>query len=102
MSGSKPQQTVFIAFAILGALVLTKAVRNPGSSSTYKQLWAVGVLTLGLAAAADFAPQVVVPFAVAAVIGFTIRNPGILGPLIASETGSSAKSSGNPAAKALH
>lgn len=99
MSGSRPQQTVFVAFAILASLVLAKAVRNPGQASSYKQLWAVGVLTLGLAAAADFAPQLVAPFAVATVIGFVVRNPGILGPLISPSTPAPSKSPATASAR---
>lgn len=91
---SSASKTVFIAGAAMFAIVLANAVRHPGRTkqgSTYRQLWAVGVLTLFLGAAADFAPGLIVPFSVAVVIAFAIRNPDALGGVLQGTTKTTAK-----------
>lgn len=100
---SQASKTVFIAGAAMFAIVLANAVKHPGRSgegSTYKQLWAVGVLTMFLAAAADFAPGVIVPFSVAIVVAFAIRNPDALGGILAgSGSGGGSSRSGKAVAR---
>lgn len=77
---SSAQKTVLIAGGLMGSLTLYQARKGSAvpSGGVFKQVWAIGVLTLALAAAADFAPQLVVPFAVAVVAGFTLRKRGDL------------------------
>lgn len=103
MKGSQAQKTVFLAGAAMLAILFAKHPGSVTKPATYKQVWAVGLLTLLLAAAADFAPQVIVPFAVAVVVAFAIRNPGALSGILGAgpassqkQSGSSAGSSGNP------
>ncbi len=97
---SQAAKTVFIAGGVMGAITLAEAVRHPtkfGSGQVYKRVWGIGILTLALGAAADFAPALIVPFAVAVVVAFAIKNPGALGSVLggqASDSTSSSSSSG--------
>lgn len=73
---TQAQKTVFIAGAAMSGLVLAQAVRAPstfGSGGVYKRLWAAGVVTLLLAAAADFVEEIVVPLSVLILVAFFIR-----------------------------
>lgn len=80
---SQAQRIVIVAGVILMALELVPIVQGKSSTtSAWKQIWAIGVITLGLAAAADFAPQLVIPFAVAIVIGAALVKPGVLGSFL--------------------
>ncbi len=62
-------------------LVQAKRQGRP-SEKTFKALWAIGLLTLGLAIFADFAPEVAGPFALLVLIAMAVRNTGALGSVI--------------------
>lgn len=93
---SQAAKTVFIAGSVLAAFTLAEAVRHPskfGSGQVYKRMWGIGILTLALGATADFAPALIVPFSVAVVVGFVIKNPGIFRSALGGQTPSSSSSS---------
>lgn len=94
MTGSQAARTVFLAGAVLAGVTLAETVKHPGrfgKGGTYKRLWAIGVLTLALSVAADWAPQLIVPLSVAVVVGFVLTNPGALSSTV---TGTSASAVG--------
>jgi len=104
-----PQQAariVFLAGAVEATYVLIR--HRQGAEGTFKSLWAVGVLTLGLAVFADFVPQVAGPFAILVLnsgeLGGVIRGAGAGGGTVAvrartapptSTAGSQGGTSGN-------
>ena len=93
---SQAVKTVFIAGSGMFAIVLAQAVRRPGTfgkGQVYRQVWAIGVLTLLLAAAADFAPDLIVPFSIAVVVAFAIKNPGALGHVLTGQASAPASAS---------
>lgn len=86
---SQAAKVVLISGSVMGAVTVFQATRRPetfAKGGVYKQVWAIGVLTLALAAAADFAPSLVVPFSVAVVVAFVIKNPGGLGSLLQGQS----------------
>lgn len=82
---SQAARVVLISGAVMGAIIAAQGLRNPTAGKTYKRLWAAGILTLALAAAADFAPGVIVPFSVAVVVAFTLKNQGALGSILSGQ-----------------
>lgn len=96
---SSAAKTVLAAGGVLTALTLAQAARSPSSfyqGGVYKRVWAIGVVTLALGVAADFAAPVIVPFAVAMVVGFALKNPGAFGGVF----GAGADRDPGPAGKA--
>ncbi len=94
---SSAAKTVLAAGGVMTAITLAQAARNPGGfvqGGVYKRVWAIGVLTLALGVAADFAAPLIVPFAVAVVVGFTLRNPGGFGGVF-GEGGAKQQAAGN-------
>jgi len=94
-NSSQAQRAVLFAGAFLLALIWFNGyacAKGGGRSglkcagSTFAHTWAAGLLTLGLAVAADWAPQIVVPFAFAVVVGYTYANPGLLTRFISNES----------------
>lgn len=89
-------KTVVAAGGIMTAITLAQAVRQPEKfveGGVYKRVWAIGALTVALGIAADFAAPLIVPFAVAVVVGFTLRNPGVLGGVFGEGSAHDAPSS---------
>lgn len=80
MSPQQAARIVFLAGAVEATYVLIR--HRQGAEGTFKSLWAVGVLTLGLAVFADFVPQVAGPFAILVLIAMAVRNSGELGGVI--------------------
>lgn len=68
---------------------------------TIKSLWAIGVITLGLSAAADFVPQVAGPFALLILVALAARSRGELGAAL-GVGGAAAPSTGGAAASTQH
>lgn len=66
----------------MATFVLVNAARTGNHERTYKSLWAIGLLTLGLSVFADFAPEVAGPFALLVLIAMAVRNTGVLGNVI--------------------
>lgn len=95
-SGSQAQRTVIFVGAILMGMIFYNGYRCAGADSTkaklvcggstFSRAWVAGVLMVGLAFAADIAPQLVVPFSVAILVGFTYKNPGLLRSFITDPT----------------
>lgn len=85
MGSSQASRTVFVAGALLLLITGANAKFSDLKGDLYPRVFAIGVLTLGLAIAADWAPQLVVPFSAAVVVGFAFKNPGAFQFLIGSE-----------------
>ncbi len=81
MTPQQASRLVFVCGAIEAVYVLLRANKNPGTDS-FRSLWAIGVLTVGLAVAADFVPQVAGPFALLVLVAMIARNRGELGAVI--------------------
>jgi hypothetical protein len=96
VKGTKAQRAVFLAGAVMTVVLFAGHPGELTKGSRYKQLWAIGVLTLILAAAADFAPELVVPLAVAIVVGFTIRNPGAFSRFLKGQAAPNKYTRGGP------
>lgn len=82
MSSQQASRIVFLAGSIEAVYVLLRA--NKGGTRSFKSLWAIGVLTLGLAVAADFVPEVAGPFALLVLVAMIARNRGEIGTVISS------------------
>lgn len=88
MSSEQAARIVFIAGMLEAGYVLIRASRGGlGEGKTYRSLWAIGLLTLGLAVFADFIPQVAGPFAVLVLVAMVVRNRGELGNVIQGARG---------------
>lgn len=80
------QKAVVVAGAGMLTLAFIPIFRGHRSfEKSYRSLWAIGILTLALAIAADFVPQIAVPLAVAIVLAFGIKNPDTFGSLFKSQ-----------------
>lgn len=91
-ASSQAKRVVVGAGGLLAAAILFQAYEcRQGASaktltcagSTFGRVYLVGILTVGMAFVADFAPGLVAPFAVAVVVGYVYKNPGVLSRLIA-------------------
>lgn len=85
MSPGAANTTVFVAGGTLVGLALLNS-KGPTDSSTYKRIWAAGLLTVGLGVAADFVPQIVGPFAVLVVIAAVLKSPNVIGKFLGGTT----------------
>jgi hypothetical protein len=83
---------------LMVAFIGIEAKRGTATGSTYKKIWAIGVLTLGLGAASDFAPDLVGPFAFLVLIAAYARNQGALGSVIGGTSSTPAASTSSAAA----
>ncbi len=81
MNPSGAKTIVFISGGTLVALALIKS-KSAADVSTYKAIWAAGLLTTGLSIFADFVPELVGPFAVLIIIAAVVASPGTLGNFI--------------------
>ena len=77
--------------------VLLRARHPLPQGRTWRSLWAIGLVTLGLAFFADFVPQVAGPFAVLVLIAMAVRSKGELGQVIGAAGASSGVPSSSPA-----
>jgi hypothetical protein len=67
----------------MATFVLIQAKKEGrAGEDTYKSLWAIGLMTLGLAVFADFVPGVAGPFALLVLLAMAVRNTGALGDVI--------------------
>lgn len=83
MTSEQASRVVFVSGAGMATFVLIQAARDKRPQErTYKSLWAIGLLTIGLSVFADFAPQVAGPFALLALVAMATRNTGALGSVI--------------------
>ncbi len=83
MTSAQASRVVLISGAGMATFTLVQAKRQGRpSEKTFKALWAIGLLTLGLAIFADFAPEVAGPFALLVLIAMAVRNTGVLGSVI--------------------
>lgn len=76
MTSSEATKLVFIGAGATAAVVVAS---TSNEEERFKSLWAIGLLTIGLAALADFAPQLAGPFAVLIAVAAVARHPGSLG-----------------------
>ena len=86
MSGGTAKTVVLLTGGLMLAFVGLQVKNGTSQGSTYKKVWAIGLLTLALSVAADFVPQIVGPFAGLILIAAYARNEGALGGLIGSKT----------------
>jgi hypothetical protein len=74
------------AVLLTGGTLIGLALLNDGSSlvegKTYKKIWAAGLLTTGLAFAADIIPDLVGPFCILVIIASIANNPGVVGRFV--------------------
>lgn len=97
MTSEQAARVVFTAGMIECGYVLLRGSRGGlDDGATYKSLWAIGLLTLGLAVFADFVPQVAGPFALLVLVAMIVRNRGELGGVISGK-GHPSSSSSQPA-----
>lgn len=83
MTTEQASRVVLLCGAGMGTFVLIQASRTQRpTEATYKSLWAIGLVTLGLAVFADFVPQIAGPFALLVLIAMAARNSGALGSVI--------------------
>lgn len=75
-----------------GGVLVGLALLDEGSlaaGSTYRKVWAAGLLTIALGIAADFVPEVVGPFAGLVIIAALVKNPGRIGSFVTGQPVSS-------------
>lgn len=83
MTSEQASRVVLISGAGMATFTLVQASRSGRPQErTFRSLWAIGLLTLGLAIFADFAPEVAGPFALLVLIAMAVRNTGALGSVI--------------------
>ena len=82
MTAGGAHKAVLVAGGLMTSYVLLQGASDP--AGRYRQLWAVGALTLGLSVAADFVPEIAGPFALLVLLAAATReaNRGKLGGLI--------------------
>lgn len=98
MNSPQAARVVLLTGAGLAMFTMIQARRTGRpSEETYKSLWAIGGLTIGLSAAADFAPDLAGPFAVLVLVAAAARNSGALGSVIGGVQPQPATSDNNPA-----
>lgn len=87
MTTEQASRVVLLCGAGMATFVLIQASRTGRpSEATYKSLWAIGLVTLGLSVFADFVPQIAGPFALLVLIAMAARNSGALGSVIGGRT----------------
>lgn len=86
MGRSNAHTIVIVTSALMVGYVLMQSNRV-GAERTYKGLWAVGLLSLGLSFLADVAPQLAGPFALLVLIGAYMKHPGIFGSFVREGAG---------------
>jgi hypothetical protein len=91
MTSEQAARVVFVSGMLEAGYVLIRGSKGITDGKTYKSLWAIGLLTLGLAVFADFIPQVAGPFAVLVLVAMIIRNRGELGSVITPGSPASSK-----------
>lgn len=99
MTPEQASRVVFVSGTIMAVYVLLRGRKN--GADPFRSLWAVGALTLGLAVAADFAPQVAGPFALLVLVAMIARNRGAIGEVIGTAA-SSSPPAGVPAGNARY
>jgi len=83
LTSEQAARVVLISGAGMATFVLIQGSKqHRATEETYKSLWAIGLLTLGLAIFADFVPGVAGPFALLVLIAMAVRNTGALGSVI--------------------
>ena len=86
MSSEQAARIVFVAGMLEAGYVLIRGNRGGlADGDTWKSLWAIGLLTLGLAVFADFVPQVAGPFALLVLVAMIARNRDELGGVLRGE-----------------
>ena len=87
MTSAQASRVVLLSGAGMATYVLVLSSRGRYTRErTYRSLWAIGLLTLGLAVFADFLPELAGPFALLILIAMSIRNTGVLGTVLRGPT----------------
>lgn len=84
MDSETAGKVVLVSGGIMAVWVLLS--QSPTKGGTYKRLWGIGALTLGLGILADFLPQIAGPFALLVLVAGATKNKGKLGGTINSAT----------------
>lgn len=79
MDSQQATNTVFITGGVMVVFTLAEHHFSPADFDLYKQLWAVGALTLVLAITADFVPEVAGPLALLILVAMAIKKGKYLG-----------------------
>lgn len=83
MTSEQASRMVLLTGAGMATITVIQAQRQGRpQEKTFKALWAIGLLTLGLAIFADFVPEVAGPFALLVLLAMAVRNSGALGSVI--------------------
>lgn len=81
---------VIVSGGLMLSYTLLAAFRGPSTfkqGGVYKQVWAIGALTLGMSIVADVAPELAGPFALLVLVAAAARNRGAIGRVIAAPPG---------------
>lgn len=83
MDSTTASRMVLVSGGLMATYVLLEASKkHKPSEETFKSLWAVGALTVGLSVFADFMPRVAGPAALLVLAAMAARNTGALGSII--------------------
>lgn len=82
MNPATANRMVLVSTGAMIAFVLIERHFNPAQVDTYKRLWAVGALGVGMSLAADFVPQIAGPFALLVLVAMVARNRGQIGRVL--------------------
>jgi hypothetical protein len=86
VSPTTASRLVIVCAALEAGFVLING-RKYGADRTFRALWAIGAVTLGLAVLADFVPQVAGPFALLVMLAMAVRSKGELGQFFSNPQG---------------
>lgn len=79
MNTEQASNIVFVTGGVMVVFTLTEHHFKPTDFDLYKQLWAVGLLTLALAVTADFVPEVAGPLALLILTAAAVKKGKYLG-----------------------
>lgn len=94
MSPGTAKTIVLITGGGMLAFVALEAKAGTAQGSTYKKVWAIGLLTLALGIVSDFAPQLTGAFAVLVLLAAYGRHEGLIGNVIGAPAKPAAKPTG--------
>lgn len=81
-----PQSARTIVLLTGGFLFAMIALRRQNIDDPFRYAWAAGVITLGLSAASDIAPEVAGPFAILLLIAVWWKHKGVVGSALPSSS----------------
>lgn len=83
MDSTTASRMVLVSGGLMMTYVLIEAAKqHKASEDTFRSLWAVGALTVGLSIFADFVPKIAGPAALLVLVAMVARNTGALGGVL--------------------